>query len=173
MNKNFIVLCAVIIGAVAFLFIVNLIFSLLYPVKYLHEIKYSCNKFNVEIPLVLSVINAESSFNEKAVSSAGAQGLMQLMPATAEYIAEKISYPDKIDLFEAKCNIHLGVAYLSYLFQRFSDFDTAICAYNAGESEVKTWDRDDSGQLVVKFEETKKYLTNVKKSMQIYAKKSF
>ena len=157
--------------ACIFLSLVYLTFSLVYPVKYLEQIKPYSHKYNVSTPLVLGVIKAESSFNEKTISSAGACGLMQLMPTTAEYIASKISYSKKIDLFDPNCNIALGVAYISYLQNRFSDLDSVICAYNAGENVVKNWQRNENGLLIIEYKETEQYLQNVKKALCIYNKK--
>ena len=80
--------------------------------------------------LLRAVIHAESGFNPLAVSPKGAQGLMQLMPATASRF-------DVTDALNPALNIDGGARYLSWLLDRFNaDLDLAIAAYNAGEGAV-------------------------------------
>lgn len=161
-----------ILFALIFLFAVNLLYDILYPVKFETQIEKYCNEFNVEKELVFAVINAESSFDFKAISSAGAKGLMQLLPTTAEFIAEKINYTQKIDLFNIDCNLNLGVAYLSYLQNIFKEFDIVVCAYNAGEGVVRDWLKSGGGkEFQIEYPETKRYLEKVKLGVKIYAKK--
>jgi soluble lytic murein transglycosylase-like protein len=76
-----------------------------------------------------SVIQVESNYNPLAVSPKGAQGLMQLMPATAQRFGVT-------DSFDAKQNIEAGVRYLKFLQDAFQDDRLAIAAYNAGEKAV-------------------------------------
>ena len=99
--------------------------------------------------LVLAVIAVESSGAPEAVSSAGAQGLMQLMPATAARF-------DVADVFEARDNIRGGVAYLDWLIGEFGgDVLLALAGYNAGENAVK------SHAGVPPFAETRDYIPKV------------
>lgn len=87
-------------------------------------------KFEVDPALVKAVIHAESHFNANAISHAGAQGLMQLMPETAQYFSVNNSF-DPIE------NITGGVRFLSYLQQRFDSLEHVLAAYNAGENSVR------------------------------------
>ncbi|MBO7378027.1 MAG: lytic transglycosylase domain-containing protein, partial [Clostridia bacterium] len=96
------------------------------------EIERACEKYGVKKEIVLAVIRAESNFRERAISRAGAVGLMQIMPDTARFIADKIGYAD-YDLFFAADNVELGAAYLKYLFEEFSSENVVFAAYNAGE----------------------------------------
>lgn len=81
--------------------------------------------------LVRAVVRVESNYNPRAVSHKGAQGLMQLMPKTAE----RFGVPDP---FDAEENIRGGVHYLKYLLQRFGgNIRLALAAYNAGEESVE------------------------------------
>ena len=89
----------------------------------------AAKNFDVSPLLVDSVIQVESNYNPFAVSSKGAQGLMQLMPATAERFGVT-------DSFDAKQNIEAGVRYLKLLQDTFQDDRLAIAAYNAGEKAV-------------------------------------
>ena len=94
------------------------------------EIAAAAARHGVEEALVRAVIHAESAFNPNAISRAGAQGLMQLMPATASRFGIT-------DVFVPSENIEGGVSYLAWLSQRFSGDQTRIAAgYNAGEGAV-------------------------------------
>lgn len=110
--------------------------------------KYS-RQYRVDSHLIKSVITAESCFKIKALSSAGAQGLMQLIPATAKRFGVRNSYnPDQ--------NIRGGVKYLKFLITRFKgDLKKVIAAYNAGEGKV------DRYKGIPPYKETKRYVKNV------------
>ncbi len=98
--------------------------------------------------LVHSVIQVESNYNPYAVSPKGAQGLMQLMPATARRFGVT-------DSFDARQNIEGGVRYLKFLRDTFKDDKLAIAAYNAGEGAVTKY-RD-----VPPYAETQSYVSKV------------
>jgi soluble lytic murein transglycosylase-like protein len=83
----------------------------------------------VPAALVKAVIKAESAFNAKAVSSKGAQGLMQLMPSTADMLGVE-------DPLEPRDNVGGGIRYLRQLLDRFGDPVWAVAAYNAGPEAV-------------------------------------
>lgn len=104
---------------------------------------------NVSPALVLAVIAIESAGRTDAVSSAGAEGLMQLIPATAE----RFGVADSMD---PRLNIKGGVAYLEWLLQEFdSDVVLALAGYNAGEGAVRKY------QGVPPFAETRAYVPKV------------
>ena len=87
-------------------------------------------RFAVDPALIRAVIKAESNFNAQAVSPKGAQGLMQIMPLTANELGV-------VDAFDPDENIHGGVKYLRYLLDVFrEDYSLALAAYNAGPSRV-------------------------------------
>ena len=98
---------------------------------------------------------------------------MQILPSTAKWIAEeKDEVFEKENLFSAEVNIEYGCFYLRYLFDKFDDFDTVICAYNAGETKVRDWIED--GKLVenrIDYVETMGYLRKVRKFYKIYKNK--
>ncbi len=88
--------------------------------------------------LVLAVIEVESSGRNSAVSEAGALGLMQLRPATAEAVAAKIGerWYGPATLFDPVANVRLGVGYLEEMVQRFGSLPTALAAYNRGPTRI-------------------------------------
>ena len=98
--------------------------------------------------LIHSVIKVESNYNPLAVSPKGAQGLMQLMPATARRFGVT-------DTFDPKQNIEAGVRYLKLLEDTFQDDRLAIAAYNAGEKAVAKYGD------VPPYPETRNYVTKV------------
>ena len=90
------------------------------------------------VELVLAVILVESSGNPFAVSKAGAIGLMQLLPSTAEAVAAEIGlrWTGPELLFDPPANVQLGVAYLRQLIGRYGDVETALAAYNWGPTRI-------------------------------------
>ena len=102
----------------------------------------------VPAALVKAVIAAESRFDPQAVSSAGAQGLMQLMPATADMLGVA-------DPFEPRANVGAGVRYLRQLLDRFGDPVWAVAAYNAGPEAVDRYGG------IPPYSETQQYVRRV------------
>ncbi len=118
--------------------------------KYSPVIQESSKKYNVPVELICGVILQESGGNHKAVSHAGARGLMQLMPATAKRFGVTNS-------FDARQNIDGGTKYLRFLLDRFKgDYRLALAGYNAGERNVEKY-----GNKVPPFAETRAYVPNV------------
>jgi soluble lytic murein transglycosylase-like protein len=105
---------------------------------------------DVRPDLVRAVVQVESAFNPRARSPKGAQGLMQLMPATAQQFGVKNAYnPEE--------NVRAGVAYLRQLLDRYrNDEELALAAYNAGPGAV-----DKYGQNVPPYAETKNYVAQI------------
>ncbi len=142
-----------------------------FPRPFLEEVRAS----GLHPSLVYAVMRAESGFDERAVSSAGAVGLMQLMPATAQFICarEGIVYEES-RLTEGAYNLKLGLLYLKYLLERFPVEETAIVAYNAGEGAVREWLADAAysadGRTLKKipYPETARYLKKITKIKKFY-----
>ena len=122
-----------------------------------HPIIYQVAKrYEVEPAIIKAIIMAESSFNPKAVSHKGAQGLMQLMPQTAEYMGVK-------DSFNPEHNIDGGVKYFKILLDRFNgNVQFALAAYNAGSRNVRKYNG------VPPFKATKLYIKKVLKYYEEY-----
>jgi len=100
------------------------------PEDYDPIIERVCERYGVDPALVKAMIKVESEFNPKAVSTKGAQGLMQLMPETASLL--RVADP-----FDPSQNIEAGVKYLKHLLVKFRDLTLALAAYNAGEGIVE------------------------------------
>ncbi len=108
------------------------------------------SKYRIDASLVKAVIKAESNFNHKAVSPVGAQGLMQLMPATAASL--QVS-----DAFHPETNIDGGVRYLRYLMNLFNgNLPLVLAAYNAGENAVLR-----NNNRIPPYRETQTYVKRV------------
>lgn len=138
----------------------------LYKLDYFNEVKEAASTFNVDIYLIYAIIKVESSFNESSVSVAGAIGLMQIMPDTAEYL---LGHPITEDyLYNPINNINIGVKYLKYLSEKFSDINWQIIAYNAGETKARQWQADNIAIENVPYEETRNYVQKVTKTMERY-----
>ncbi len=108
-------------------------------------------KHGIQPELVKAVINTESCFDHRAVSRVGAQGLMQLMPATAQELGVK-------DSFDPEQNISGGVRYLRKMLDKFdNNTDLALAAYNAGPGAVTKY------KGIPPFKETINYIARIKK----------
>ena len=88
-------------------------------------------KHNIDYHFVLGIITTESRFNINAKSYCGAIGLMQIMPKTAKYIANKYNIEYNENLYDIKTNIKIGVAYLSYLKKKFNNYELVAAGYNS------------------------------------------
>ncbi len=139
--------------SVIFTFAIVLSFNALYynfryPLKYKSEILQYSKQYNIQPEFVASVINAESGFDSNAVSKVGAIGLMQILPSTGNYIASLLNENfNEQDLFNPGVNIKYGCFYLNYLSKRFYSEKEVLCAYNAGETIVKNWLKDNNNSL--------------------------
>jgi soluble lytic murein transglycosylase len=137
---------------------------------------------DLEWALVHAVIRQESAFDYRAKSSAGAMGLMQLMPATAREMARKSRIPHRTSWLSSRPNhnIRLGTNYLEYLLDRFDGYyPLAFAAYNAGPTRVENWLKKSGdprkGEIsmidwIEKFPiyETRNYVQRVMEGLYIY-----
>lgn len=113
----------------------------------------AADTYDVPVQLLKAMGKAESGFDAGAVSPAGAQGVMQLMPATAEALGVS-------DPFDARSNIMGGARYISDLLNKYDgDMDLALAAYNAGSGNVKKYGG------VPPFKETQNYIQRIKEYM--------
>ena len=142
--------------------------------KYDDFVKEYSLKYGISPSLVYAVIKCESNFDEKAVSHAGASGLMQLMPKTFEWIIPELEEGETFDIFSPRQNIEAGCKYLTYLYKRFKVTETVLAAYNAGEGTVYSWlqnpEYSDDGITLkeIPYSETKIYVNKVMKRFEEY-----
>lgn len=123
--------------------------ALLPDVEYAEMIVAAARKHDVDWKLVAAVMQTESNFNPRAVSPKGAQGLMQLMPATARLYQVK-------DPYDPEQNIDAGVRYLKMLVGRYGGkLELALAAYNSGQQNV------DRFGGIPPFSETRNYVKRV------------
>jgi len=146
-----------------------------FPVRYLHIVE--ANAGEIDPSVILAVIMAESSFRPYVQSHAGAQGLMQLMPSTAEWVAQLMGKTDfdPETIWEPEVNIALGSFYLNWLKRRYNgDINLAIAAYNAGQGRVNSWLADpevsSDGRTLdtIPFNETRNYVERVEFNRRMY-----
>lgn len=145
---------------------------------YFNEIvENAANEFNFEPLLLYSLIRQKSFFEGFIVSSAGAKGLMQIMPATGDEISNILRWPinyKENDLYRPIINIRMGASYLSRMRSYFdNDIFAALAAYNARPGNVTNWlekaDNDPDLFLeIIPYEETRRYLRNIYTFYRIY-----
>ena len=111
-----------------------------YPLLFDEEITKASLAFDVDKHIIASVIYCESSFDKDAVSSAGAVGLMQLLPETLEWLCMRhgTEYSEKL-LRDPEKNIYYGTMYLSILYGMYGNWDAVHAAYHAGFGRVNKW----------------------------------
>ena len=119
-------------------------------------VKISAADYGVDPALIEAIVEKESAFDSHATSSAGARGLMQLMPQTAAALGVTDSY-------DAAQNVAAGTRYLRSLLDRFGNVELAVAAYNAGPDAVRRFGG------VPPYQETRSYVRNVLAS---YARRS-
>jgi len=150
--------------------------KIVYPYFYRDTIERYAKEYGVDPLLVVSVIREESKFIPISVSHKGAQGLMQLMPETASWIAAKLgdsSYSLE-SLRHPEKNIQYGTWYLANLKKEFDDVALIIAAYNGGIGRVKEWletgkIKSDRFQIEdIPYKETREYVAKVLKSYEKY-----
>ncbi|MDX6615797.1 MAG: soluble lytic murein transglycosylase [Solirubrobacterales bacterium] len=141
----------------------DLIRAVTLPLKHEDIIRQQAQEKGVPADLIAAVIYNESRFRDQT-SSAGARGLMQITPKTAQIIESKSggSTFTLQDLSDPDLNIRYGTFYLKYLLDRFNGNEiAAIAAYNAGETVVEQWGGANLTQSDIKFPETRAYVDNV------------
>ena len=147
-----------------------------YPLKYREYILSAAEEYDFDPAFICAMIYTESKFKAGAESSAGAMGLMQLMPETFEYLADKRDMDTPKDITDPETNIDYGVYYLRYMTDTygFEDLYTTAAAYNAGPSAVSEWlqneeySADGSTLSYIPFEETENYIDRIKKARDMY-----
>ncbi len=156
-------------------FAVHHISKLFYPDDYSNFIEEYSEKYSVPADLIYATIKAESNFDKKAKSEAGALGLMQMLPSTYKWLAE-----EKLDekykengLYDPETSIKYGTYYLSYLHARFGSWELASIAYNWGEGNLSKWlkenDYKDGDYEKIPVGETRKYIEKINEYREKYS----
>jgi len=150
--------------------------DLRYPTPWREQVSLLEQSLNVPSYWIYGVIRQESHFMTDAESRVGALGLMQLMPYTADQIAEEhtLTFQDEWDLTNPDLNLELGTRYLGMMMERFGHPVYATAAYNAGPSRVDRWLERYPGDVRVwiesiPFDETRGYVKSVLAYAQVYA----
>ena len=148
-----------------------------YPLHYEEAIVEHSARTGLEPALVAAVIQAESGFVPDSRSSQGAVGLMQVLPATARFVAEGPHRPSPAPerLEDPEVNIAYGTSYLRYLIERHGTLPLALAAYNGGEANVDRWvaEAASAGRTLrvpedVPFPETRAFVGRVLELRAVY-----
>lgn len=150
-------------------------YKLAYPQAWAESVRRWSREYGVDPLLVWAVMREESGFLPTAVSSAGARGLMQLLPSTARWIAEeKLGLPYREELlFDPDYNIRLGTWYLRHLLDQFDgNVAWAVAAYHGGPGNLRRWTAGLRDPLdfpaALRAPETREYLGKVLNAWLIY-----
>ena len=154
------------------------LWNVAYPTGLLPTIKLQGAK-GVDPYLIAAIIREESQYDVKAVSRVGAIGLMQVMPATANNVAQRVGLPTmgREDLFDQETNIRIGVRYVEQLLEQFSgNLVYTIASYNAGPLAVGNWIAQYRGQgqdefvELIPYQETRQYVKRVLRTYREYVR---
>ncbi len=149
---------------------------MIFPLEHLDLIQKYSQEHQIDPVLILSLVKQESGFDDKALSPAGAAGLLQLMPATASDVDSKI---ERADLTTVETSLKLGVKYLKNQLQRFNgNIVLALAAYNAGPMNAEKWSREISSKRgVIEFidsipyRETREYVAAIMRNYYWYSRR--
>ena len=147
-----------------------------YPREYSEYVEVYAEAYGVPEGLVYAVIRTESSFDSGAVSPVGAVGLMQLMPSTFEWLTDDklFEHLESGMLYDPETNIKYGTYCLSFLYDRYGDWELALAAYNGGLGNVDKWLEDDKyadgegGLKRIPFKETRQVVARVTDAWEMY-----
>ena len=149
-----------------------------YPREYAEYVEVYAEAYGVPEGLVYAVIRTESSFDSGAVSPVGAVGLMQLMPSTFEWLTDDklFEHLESGMLYDPETNIKYGTYCLSFLYDRYGDWELALAAYNGGLGNVDKWLEDDryadadgeGGLKRIPFKETRQFVARVTDAWEMY-----
>ena len=148
----------------------------IYPPLYKEQITENIAKLNspLSYQFIVSLIRQESAFNPSAISSANANGLMQIIPSTAKTLARKLNLSE-YDVFEPSINIKLGISLLNRLYHKYDGrLDYMLSAYNAGDGVTDRWIRRRGSLSQIQFiesipyKETRNYIKLIFRNMEFY-----
>jgi len=149
----------------------------IYPLAYEEIILAEADSRNLDPHLVAAIARQESAFAPDVTSRAGARGLLQIMPATGRWWANRLGVRDYSDelLYHPEINVHLGTAYFADLQRRYSELQLSLIAYNAGPTRARRWRQRPEYRIDpelfaerIPFSETRTYVRNVQTQFRIY-----
>lgn len=146
-----------------------------HPQDFSQYVSMYSKAYGVPEYIVYAVIKTESGFDSSTVSSAGAIGLMQIMPETFKWLTTLLgdSYETGM-LYDPETNIKYGTYYLSYLYGIYARWSTVYAAYNAGPSVVtrwledKTYSKDGINLDTIPYPETEAFVSRVERAANTY-----
>ncbi|NWG17080.1 MAG: tetratricopeptide repeat protein [Chloroflexi bacterium] len=147
-----------------------------YPVYYLDVVLDAADRRNIDPLLLFSLIRHESLFDTYATAAAGEKGLTQVIPSTAEYIAQQLQWPDyqHSDLFRPYAGVEFGAYYLEEQLRRFDEnVHAALAGYNAGPGRAISWlelagSDPDSFMIAITIDSTRQYIERIYSFYAIY-----
>lgn len=137
-------LILVILGVFGIKFTTEYFYRINYPRGYEETVIKYAREYGVDPDIVWAVIKTESDFEPDATSNVGARGLMQMMEDTFRWIQTKMGDTETTfdEMYNPEDNIRFGTYLISYLYQEFGRYDTAIAAYHAGRTATAKWLKD-------------------------------
>lgn len=152
------------------------LWGLAYPKPYGQEVEEAAQEFDLDPLLLYAIIREESRYDPEAISRSYAQGLMQIIPSTRDWIAQQLKIEvDPLEIFDPGMNIRLGAWYLRHLLDYFEgDVDYALAGYNGGPGNVNKWKESPLIQEKADFfrwigaGQTREYVPKVLLSYEVY-----
>lgn len=148
---------------------------IIYPLEHKDSITKAARRYAIDPYLITAIIYEESKFDSASESKVGAIGLMQIMPNTGKWIAEKQGQQFVTDdLYRPEINIDMGCWYYRFLWTKYKDERLALAAYNSGYKNVDRWlkegDHSSVDEVIAKipFKETRVFVQRVQKSKKVY-----
>ncbi len=152
------------------------LYRLLYPLGFPAALRGEAERAGVDAALVAALTRQESLFDPEATSSAGARGLMQVMPEVGRRVARGLGYPewDAVLLYQADANLEIGTVHLRALLESQGSVVEVLAAYNAGAHRVVRWrtrgGAEDPELLTerIPYVETRDYVRIVQRNRNLY-----
>ena len=163
--------------------VINFLWSFIdrqnYPQKFKEEVSTYSEKYDIPEYVIYAVIRIESKFDPEAVSRSGALGLMQMLPATFEWLTGDEHLGEHLEFSALKdpdVSIRYGTYYLKYLYDKFQNWNVVFTAYNWGEGNVSKLLKegeyvDEDGNITyIPVAETRAYVPKVNNAIEYYKK---
>ncbi len=151
-----------------------------FPIKYANDFRWASHLTGIPVSVLVAFARQESVFEARAHSSAGARGVMQMLPSTARLAARRAGMrsPTAEDLYKPTINIPLGSQHIAWLLRRYDQvLPFVAAAYNAGEGRADRWIRELPGAPMdvwiemIPFRETRNYVKSVLSFNQVYSRR--